>query len=457
MTFCGHLLFGVVAICLLPIRQAIVGRGHCLGDCSGCLALLDSLPREPRASAKRHLDASRAGPEEVFAFLNAPEVCQVDELFPVSLDREFWSLAALTGGPSRLSFSGGQAAWRLASNACSNMRAASVDAYVHALRAASDCAGSFTAGAELLPPRCGAEGVRSVADALAAAWLDKIGAGRPAGSDAAASAEGGFVAQVGNETRDIVAEYAARIRDALGSVASIAAPESASGAENRSQLFSSYGVLTDLAMDLARHTRLMMEHLRLAWGVKLLAAELSGAYPNIQAELPPVAFRTEVYGRHFDVLENLLLQLQAEQPSGAPLRMAEMGVACGPIGYYLLQRFPDMSYAGADPTIRNVVVDAYSRFGPRAKLHAITSEELHDSLPEDAQFDFVFIDGPHTYRNVRNDIAMWQPRVRPGGIIAGHDFTCAHPPLLWAVLEARMQGSGETVNVGPDGVWWWRV
>lgn len=65
--------------------------------------------------------------------------------------------------------------------------------------------------------------------------------------------------------------------------------------------------------------------------------------------------------------------------------------------------------------------------------------------------DFVFIDGPHTYANVRNvpsnslintssleDLQLWEPRVRRGGIIAGHDFTARHPPLLWAVTEHRM-------------------
>ena len=43
-----------------------------------------------------------------------------------------------------------------------------------------------------------------------------------------------------------------------------------------------------------------------------------------------MAFNTETYGRHFDVLERLLLELQAEAGKGArPLRFAEMGVACG--------------------------------------------------------------------------------------------------------------------------------
>merc|ERR1712070_1103111 len=137
------------------------------------------------------------------------------------------------------------------------------------------------------------------------------------------------------------------------------------------------------------------------------------------------------------------------------LRMAEMGVACGAIGLHLLLRFHDMQYVGADPTIQPVVQRAYARFGSRASLRAITSEELNNELPAEEQFDLVFVDGPHTYKNVRNDIEMWLPRVRSGGILAGHDFTQAHPPLLWAVLEQRMTvAQGEPFNVGMDGVWW---
>jgi SAM-dependent methyltransferase len=37
--------------------------------------------------------------------------------------------------------------------------------------------------------------------------------------------------------------------------------------------------------------------------------------------------------------------------------------------------------------------------------------------------DFVYIDGNHNFVNVANDIAEWSKKVKPGGIILGHDFT----------------------------------
>lgn len=53
---------------------------------------------------------------------------------------------------------------------------------------------------------------------------------------------------------------------------------------------------------------------------------------------------------------------------------------------------------------------------------------------EDNSLDMVFIDADHSYEAVKNDIAMWLPKVKIGGMLAGHDF--AHEPVRRAVLEA---------------------
>lgn len=36
--------------------------------------------------------------------------------------------------------------------------------------------------------------------------------------------------------------------------------------------------------------------------------------------------------------------------------------------------------------------------------------------------DFCFIDGDHSYEAVSEDLRLWYPKVRPGCIIAGHDY-----------------------------------
>ena len=37
-------------------------------------------------------------------------------------------------------------------------------------------------------------------------------------------------------------------------------------------------------------------------------------------------------------------------------------------------------------------------------------------------FDWVYVDGNHLYDYVRSDLALYDPKVKPGGLIAGDDY-----------------------------------
>lgn len=63
---------------------------------------------------------------------------------------------------------------------------------------------------------------------------------------------------------------------------------------------------------------------------------------------------------------------------------------------------------------------------------------------KDGSVDFVFIDANHNYDPVRADIAAWLPKVRSGGIIAGHDYTAWNWP---GVKKAVDEAFGEKVQV----------
>lgn len=55
---------------------------------------------------------------------------------------------------------------------------------------------------------------------------------------------------------------------------------------------------------------------------------------------------------------------------------------------------------------------------------------------DDRSLDFVFIDAAHDYENVLVDIRAWQGKIRPGGVLAGHDYKHDWPGVVQAVEEA---------------------
>ena len=73
-------------------------------------------------------------------------------------------------------------------------------------------------------------------------------------------------------------------------------------------------------------------------------------------------------------------------------------------------------------------IDAYSQamdnikgFEDRAYMLRMKGEHACDFI-SDGSLDFVYIDANHTYQAVKDDIRLWYPKVKSGGIIMGHDY-----------------------------------
>jgi hypothetical protein len=67
--------------------------------------------------------------------------------------------------------------------------------------------------------------------------------------------------------------------------------------------------------------------------------------------------------------------------------------------------------------------------------------------------DAVFLDASHDEAAVASDLGAWHDRVRPGGTLAGHDWSDEHAGLRDA-LERFAAARGLRVQRGPNRIWY---
>ena len=72
------------------------------------------------------------------------------------------------------------------------------------------------------------------------------------------------------------------------------------------------------------------------------------------------------------------------------------------------------------------------KYGDRLIVHKGWTHEVATEF-KDESLDFVFIDADHTYEGCKRDILAWKSKVKPEGLLMGHD---AHfPGVIQAVTE----------------------
>ncbi len=70
---------------------------------------------------------------------------------------------------------------------------------------------------------------------------------------------------------------------------------------------------------------------------------------------------------------------------------------------------------------------------------------------EDESCDIVFLDMDHIYEGIKLDIELWLPKVKRGGILAGHDYICeGYPDVKIAVDELLGE---ENIKKSGGGCW----
>lgn len=115
----------------------------------------------------------------------------------------------------------------------------------------------------------------------------------------------------------------------------------------------------------------------------------------------------------------------------------EVGVAAGEYSEMICRANPQMKLYGIDPWIPYKGYKDYTLESTFQKLYNKTLERMKpypnyeiikdfsmDAIKrfDDNSLDFVYIDGNHKEPYITQDITEWFKKVRPGGILSGHDY-----------------------------------
>ena len=99
---------------------------------------------------------------------------------------------------------------------------------------------------------------------------------------------------------------------------------------------------------------------------------------------------------------------------GEDLMAAEVAELGGPQGLWL--EFND-NMIGCG--IRSMIIPMRMESAQAARFFA---PDGTGPLPAHGEIEFCFIDAGHDLQSMRTDLAAWVPKMKPGGLIAGHDL-----------------------------------
>lgn len=173
------------------------------------------------------------------------------------------------------------------------------------------------------------------------------------------------------------------------------------------------------------------------------------------------------------------LYLVAKQLPSGP-KVAEIGILRGHFSAKIYEALSPSLYYMIDPwrVFPSAVYEDYREYEqshwdaicekvrdkfegePGIRILRTTSLEAAAQMPP-ASLDFIYLDGNHSYEAVREDLPAWYRILKPGGIMAGHDWDL--PGVRKAVEEFRegliLQGAVvnlRTTNEATCQTYWWR-
>jgi len=157
---------------------------------------------------------------------------------------------------------------------------------------------------------------------------------------------------------------------------------------------------------------------------------------------------------------------------GEDLKVVEIGVCRAETSCYLMENCPNIKVLyGIDPwlpyqdkptqpitatmqdeffktAIKNIVEK-----GLRGKIRIIKrrSDKIVTSFLDNS-VDVLFVDGDHRFEAVLNDLEIWWPKLKKGGIMAGHDYGVSG--VMQALDRFKKYNNIETVHRVKNAAWY---
>lgn len=141
---------------------------------------------------------------------------------------------------------------------------------------------------------------------------------------------------------------------------------------------------------------------------------------------------------------------------------AEVGVFDGYFSEHLCRTISNLKLYSVDPwevypgyrdhkfeqSMRAAETKAHERLAPyNVEIIKKYSVDAAKDVPN-GSLDFVYIDANHEYSHVKQDIELWAPKVRKGGIVAGDDYYMTRAGNMGVLRAAQeyAEANGHELN-----------
>ena len=138
-------------------------------------------------------------------------------------------------------------------------------------------------------------------------------------------------------------------------------------------------------------------------------------------------------------------------------RGAELGVYRGqfsakllqharPAKLFLVDRWSDGPDFVAKVQAADALAEVRRRFQDNAAVEIVQGDVLQWlSSQANNTLDWIYLDDTHTVEHLVVELAWAFDKVKPGGLLCGHDYCCALPQVVWAV-DGFCRDQGQTIH-----------